>query len=48
MTLTSLPPRRSARVRPYLLVVERLHAAQAHAFGQLAGLAVLISLGVSR
>lgn len=46
--MNSLPPRRSARVRPYLLVVERLHAAQAHAFGQFAGVALLISLGVSR
>ncbi|MBB4934264.1 hypothetical protein F4561_005084 [Lipingzhangella halophila] len=48
MTLTSLPPCRSARVRPYLLVVERLRAAQAHAFGQFAGLTVLASLGVRR
>ncbi|MBB4931098.1 hypothetical protein F4561_001918 [Lipingzhangella halophila] len=41
MTLTSLPPRQSARIRPYLLI-------QAHAFGQFAGLALLAGLGVHR
>ncbi|MBB4934812.1 hypothetical protein F4561_005706 [Lipingzhangella halophila] len=48
MTLTSLPPRRSARIRPYLLVVERLRAAQAGAFGQFPDLTALAGLGVFR